>query len=213
VVYEAGSKLGRFGHTGRILMKNINALLAATLLASFAVAPAQATVLLNLINAPTQTNTPYALSFIAGSGTTAITFAGYQVPNGHTATEIGLFLNNAGASLIGGQSGDFTFTPAPSGSLAYSPGNGLGFAGVTVGSYDTFTQNVATVVDSSYTLRFLYSNPSTNNAPSGFRVEASNAAVPGAVPEPATWAMMTLGFGAVGFGLRRKKVSTRIRFA
>ena len=34
-----------------------------------------------------------------------------------------------------------------------------------------------------------------------------------AVPEPATWAMMTLGFGAVGFAMRRKKVSTRIRFA
>ena len=34
-----------------------------------------------------------------------------------------------------------------------------------------------------------------------------------AVPEPATWAMMTLGFGAMGFAMRRKKVSTRIRFA
>jgi hypothetical protein len=33
------------------------------------------------------------------------------------------------------------------------------------------------------------------------------------VPEPATWAMMTLGFGAMGFAMRRKKVSTRIRFA
>ena len=35
----------------------------------------------------------------------------------------------------------------------------------------------------------------------------------GAVPEPATWAMMTLGFGAMGFAMRRKKVGTRIRFA
>jgi hypothetical protein len=34
-----------------------------------------------------------------------------------------------------------------------------------------------------------------------------------AVPEPATWAMMTLGFGAMGFAMRRKKVATRIRFA
>ena len=33
------------------------------------------------------------------------------------------------------------------------------------------------------------------------------------VPEPATWAMMTLGFGAMGFAMRRKNVSTRIRFA
>ena len=30
----------------------------------------------------------------------------------------------------------------------------------------------------------------------------------GAVPEPSTWAMMLLGFGAVGFAMRRRKVST-----
>ncbi|MEH3120469.1 MAG: PEPxxWA-CTERM sorting domain-containing protein [Sphingomonas phyllosphaerae] len=36
----------------------------------------------------------------------------------------------------------------------------------------------------------------------------------GAVPEPATWAMMMLGFGVVGFAMRRKaKVNTRVRFA
>ena len=35
-----------------------------------------------------------------------------------------------------------------------------------------------------------------------------------AVPEPATWAMMLLGFGALGYAMRRRpKVSTRIRFA
>lgn len=36
-----------------------------------------------------------------------------------------------------------------------------------------------------------------------------------AVPEPATWAMMLLGFGMVGFGLRRRqasKVTTRVAF-
>jgi len=32
---------------------------------------------------------------------------------------------------------------------------------------------------------------------------------PGAVPEPGTWAMMLLGFGAVGFGLRRRKSQTQ----
>lgn len=36
----------------------------------------------------------------------------------------------------------------------------------------------------------------------------------GAVPEPATWAMMILGLGAVGFAMRRRgKVNTVVRFA
>lgn len=36
----------------------------------------------------------------------------------------------------------------------------------------------------------------------------------GAVPEPATWGMMILGFGAVGYGMRRRrKVSAKVHFA
>lgn len=33
------------------------------------------------------------------------------------------------------------------------------------------------------------------------------------VPEPATWAMMILGFGAVGTAIRRKRVAAKFRFA
>ena len=41
-----------------------------------------------------------------------------------------------------------------------------------------------------------------------------NAAPTAAVPEPATWAMMLLGFGAIGFGMRRRRSDTvRVRFA
>jgi hypothetical protein len=38
--------------------------------------------------------------------------------------------------------------------------------------------------------------------------------IPDAVPEPATWAMMLVGFGMIGAGMRRKaRVETRVRYA
>lgn len=43
---------------------------------------------------------------------------------------------------------------------------------------------------------------------------ATAAAATGAVPEPATWAMMVAGFGAMGFAMRRRtKVRTNFSFA
>lgn len=38
-------------------------------------------------------------------------------------------------------------------------------------------------------------------------------AATGGVPEPATWAMMLMGFGAIGAGLRRRRTRTTVSFA
>lgn len=38
-------------------------------------------------------------------------------------------------------------------------------------------------------------------------------AISAAVPEPSTWALMLLGFGAVGYSLRRKRAQVRITYA
>lgn len=48
-----------------------------------------------------------------------------------------------------------------------------------------------------------------------FNVRNGNVTpAPGAVPEPATWALMLLGFGAIGSALRRRQSSSlRIRYA
>lgn len=37
--------------------------------------------------------------------------------------------------------------------------------------------------------------------------------VAGAIPEPSTWALMILGFGAIGFGMRRKKKQAQVSYS
>lgn len=41
----------------------------------------------------------------------------------------------------------------------------------------------------------------------------TDAIIPGAVPEPGTWAMMLVGFGIVGFGMRHTRKQSRVTFA
>ena len=54
----------------------------------------------------------------------------------------------------------------------------------------------------------------SNNVDNSGTIAADvNGAVDGAVPEPATWAMMILGFGMVGGALRRRRQSVRVTFA
>jgi hypothetical protein len=188
------------------MVMTYRAAFAAIAVAMAVSAPARAdTILLDLINAGGQTDTPFSLNFNATDVLTTLTFAGYQVPSIERATHIGVFLNNAGANLLGST---WTFTPAPSGSLASQTSDGTGvnqlnFGGVTAGSYDSFAQQFATTAGSSYTVNFLFSNPGgVSSAPSGLRVSTSGIA---GIPEPATWGMMLLGFGGLGAILRLRR--------
>jgi hypothetical protein len=61
---------------------------------------------------------------------------------------------------------------------------------------------------------FAVSTTPQNNGPRPFdnyRITIANAV--GAVPEPSTWAMMLIGFGAVGASLRRRRVSAIAQMA
>lgn len=62
---------------------------------------------------------------------------------------------------------------------------------------------------------FAVSTTPQNSGPRPFdNYTITIAAAVGAVPEPATWAMMLVGFGAIGVTMRRKsKVSTKVAYA
>ena len=69
-----------------------------------------------------------------------------------------------------------------------SPGTGNAFQSITSGAY-------ATLVEAGSGL----------NVELPFTINGERVAVPGAVPEPASWLMMMAGFGVVGVGMRRRQ--------
>ena len=69
--------------------------------------------------------------------------------------------------------------------------------------FTTFS-TTATATGASTNLAFNF-----RNDPGFFSLDnVSVTAVTGAVPEPTTWMMMLLGFGAIGFAVRRRRTST-----
>lgn len=66
------------------------------------------------------------------------------------------------------------------------------------------------VNDPTLTFQFMNDGPTQDNGLDLGLDSVSLNAANGAVPEPASWALMLLGFGAVGFGLRRTRKAEEI---
>lgn len=182
--------------------------------AALAAAPtvASATTLFGQADLANQTNTPVSLVFTAGDTSTTLSFAGFNIPSFINLTNIELTLTGSSTNLLGQT---FSFAPASLSctdasqtTLGSFGTNNLQFGSACVGDFDTFSQTVSTAIGSSLTLSFLVSN---SGSPNGLVVNATEAAVAG-VPEPATWATMLLGFGAMGlfirFGRKKKALAT-----
>jgi hypothetical protein len=172
-------------------------------LALFGAVGARADVtLLNLTNPPAQSDTPFNLTFTANGTTTDVFFEGYQVPSFEDATDISV-TTGASGNLLGSA---WTFTPAASGSDTSTFNDGtsvpaLSLGGVTVGSYDTYSQALTTVVGSTYNVDFNFTNPA-DSGPSGFIVAVSNGVV--ATPEPAETLPLLAMMGGVAFVVRKR---------
>lgn len=68
-------------------------------------------------------------------------------------------------------------------------------------SFTAFNSGAATFLAGTNTLTF---NLRNDGGPAGLRVEVGGTA---AVPEPATWGLLVVGFGFVGFAARRRAIS------
>jgi hypothetical protein len=161
---------------------------------------ANATTLVDLVNAPGQASTPFRFTLTATSASTTISFAGYDVTNDEYIENIA-FADMFGTDLL---SSTWTLTRgSSSGSTAEQngSGDGLHFYGQDDGAYDTFSQILTTTPGGNYTLTFDFSNYAETQ--DGLRVTTN--AVAGAVPEPVTWAMMLVGFGLAGTAARRSR--------
>jgi len=81
----------------------------------------------------------------------------------------------------------------------------LTFAPPAITSLQQF--GISLLANTNYTVRVAGTSPTTAGEWHG-----GITVVDGAVPEPATWAMMLLGFGGIGIAMRRRR-SVQLRFA
>jgi len=84
----------------------------------------------------------------------------------------------------------------------------LSASGGSFSDWTSFDSSGASFVEGMNTLEFEIFNSATTSAfnPTGLRVEVqATGDVLGTVPEPASWALMLVGFGMVGVSVRRRR--------
>ena len=127
-------------------------------------------------------------------------------PNITGATVTGSFTNTSSGSISNGFFVEFCATGGPTCAGGASTGDGVGggsFAGnltlLFAGATDPGTVTL--------------SQPIVRFQSTGANGQGSAIGVPTVVPEPATWAMLLIGFGAVGYSIRRRRKTVLAQLA
>lgn len=143
---------------------------------------------------------PYA-SFVAGGGNLYLSLGGGEYPGGSEpeAEMWNPFLASHG--IVGGNNW-FHLAAPDAAAITTGP------AGMTE-LFWNYGQSMDVLAGSS---AISYVRGSFNNGPADIGLIAANRAfaLPAGVPEPATWGLMIIGFGAIGTALRRRKRITAL---
>ena len=135
----------------------------------------------------------------------------YSDANGLVADRFATATDDSGQPVgtqIGANFGSVTIDgySAPYGSLV----------GLIGGVYQTLGANYSGTAWNTGALDLFYWDGYSADNSGNIKFDIAGASINpngGAVPEPTTWAMMLIGFGAVGFGLRRRKsAAQRFRY-
>ena len=166
--------------------------------------------------------------------TSAQTYTGFvEVNVGGTGQSDGTFFNDAFYEYAGGRPlGNFYQLGLGTAAKPYTPGSDASYAaqyvvfvdgpgGVARGTrpaYDPthayrFVVDLGAVAPTLLTFGVTDGVFTDNSGAFNLRIYQLGAADATSAPEPASWAMLLLGFGGVGYALRRRQtVRTRIRF-
>lgn len=153
----------------------------------------------NIANEPSADT---VLFFLSGGAATMNVAAGFE-------TGFSFFYSSSEAGSISVYDGlDGTGTLLAS--LALPAQFSVGCTGDPAGSYCNWTNIGVAFAGVARSVNF---GGSADNIAFDDVTLGSTIAGGGAVPEPGTWAMMLLGFGAIGYSLRRRKQSAHLQTA